>query len=104
MKIAILTDIHGNQLALEAVLEKIDQMDNVQEILVLGDMIAMGPDTNEVLNTLFSREEVKMITGNHDEAILSLLSKEGHPESYRHTREHHEWIANQLTEENQIRL
>ena len=104
MKIAILTDIHGNHLALQAVLEKIDQMENIQEIWVLGDMIAMGPDTNEVLNTLFSRKDVKMITGNHDEAILSLLSEEGHPESYRHTREHHEWIANQLTEENQTRL
>ncbi len=104
MKIAILTDIHGNALALNAVLHSIDCMGDVQEIWVLGDMIAMGPDTNEVLNTLFSRKDVRMITGNHDEAVLSLLSKEGHPKSYKHTLEHHEWIAKQLTEENINRL
>ncbi|SDN30801.1 phosphoesterase, MJ0936 family [Psychrobacillus sp. OK028] len=103
MKIAIITDIHGNELALQAVLKEIDTRD-VQEIWCLGDMIAMGPDTNEVLNILFARSDVRMITGNHDEAILSLISGEGHPDSYKHTREHHEWIANQLSKENVQRL
>lgn len=104
MKVAILTDIHGNELALRAVLNEIDTKTDVQEIWCLGDMIAMGPDTNEVLNILFDRSDVRMITGNHDEAILSLISGEGHPESYKHTREHHEWIANQLSHQNVQRL
>ncbi|MGB2871143.1 metallophosphoesterase family protein, partial [Psychrobacillus psychrotolerans] len=74
MKVAILTDIHGNELALRAVLNEIDTKTDVQEIWCLGDMIAMGPDTNEVLNILFDRSDVRMITGNHDEAILALIS------------------------------
>jgi len=99
-----MTDIHGNELALRAVLNEIDARRDVQEIWCLGDMIAMGPDTNEVLDMLFERSDVRMITGNHDEAILSLVLGKGHPDSYKHTREHHEWVANQLSERNLERL
>ena len=104
MKIAILTDIHGNELALKAVLKEIDVRGDIEEIWCLGDMIAMGPDTNEVLDLLFSRPNIRMITGNHDEAILSLIGGEGHPETYKHTREHHEWVAKQLSAENETKL
>lgn len=104
MKIAILTDIHGNELALKAVLKEIDARGDIEEIWCLGDMIAMGPDTNEVLDLLFSRPNIRMITGNHDEAILSLIGGEGHPETYKHTREHHEWVAKQLSAENETKL
>ncbi|MNW16961.1 hypothetical protein D3C71_2159920 [compost metagenome] len=38
----------------------------------LEDMIGIGPDTNEVLNLLFSRNDVSMIIGNHNEAVLAL--------------------------------
>jgi len=104
MKLAIITDIHGNALALEAVLQDIDARGDIDEIWCLGDMVAMGPDSNEVLDILFARQDVHMITGNHDEAILSLLNEEGHPESYKHTREHHEWIAGRLQPEHAERL
>lgn len=104
MKLAIITDIHGNEAALSAVLEELDGRGDIEEIWCLGDMIAMGPDSNEVLDLLFGRHDVKMITGNHDEAILSLIAGEGHPESYKHTREHHEWIAERLHPEHVARL
>lgn len=96
MKLAIITDIHGNEPALKAVLQEIDQRGDVDSILCLGDMIAMGPDSNEVLDILFSRPDIHMITGNHDEAILSLTAGEVHPEGYKHAREHHEWIAERI--------
>ena len=96
MKLAIITDIHGNELALKAVLQEIDKRGDINEIWCLGDMIAMGPDSNEVLDILFGRSDIRMITGNHDEAILSLIAGEGHPETYKHTREHHQWIAERL--------
>lgn len=100
MKLAIITDIHGNEPALKAVLSDIDKKQDIDEIWCLGDMIAMGPDTNEVLDLLFSRPDIQMITGNHDEAILSLKKGEGHPESYKHTYQHHQWIADQLSQKN----
>ena len=104
MKLAIITDIHGNAPALKAVLQEIDQHADIEEIWCLGDMIAMGPDSNEVLDILFARADVQMITGNHDEAILSLIAGEGHPDSYKHTREHHEWIASRLNPQHVAKL
>lgn len=104
MKLAIITDIHGNEPALIAVLNEIDARGDIEEIWCLGDMIAMGPDSNEVLDLLFARPNIHMITGNHDEAILSLIRGEGHPESYKHTREHHEWIADRLNKDHVVRL
>ncbi|SHG18288.1 metallophosphoesterase family protein [Ornithinibacillus halophilus] len=96
MKFAVITDIHGNSHALQAVLNDIDLQTDIHYIYCLGDMIAIGPDTNEVLEILFSRDDVSMITGNHDEAVIALLNGEPYPDSHRHVIEHHQWIANQL--------
>lgn len=94
MKLAILTDVHGNLEALKAVLQALDQ-EGVEAIWSLGDMIAMGPDSNEVMARLIDRG-AHMISGNHDEAVVSLISGTGHPDSYAHTRPHHEWVARTL--------
>lgn len=96
MKFALIADVHGNAPALRAVLDEIDSRQNIKEIFCLGDMIAIGPDTNEVLDLLFSRSDVSMITGNHDEAVLALITGEEHPESHAHVKEHHQWIAERL--------
>jgi putative phosphoesterase len=93
MKIGVIADIHGNAPALKAVLNEFDKRRDIEHIYCLGDMIGIGPDTNEVLSTLFSRSDVSMITGNHDEAVLALLKREEHPQSHFHAREHHQWIA-----------
>jgi putative phosphoesterase len=96
MKFAIITDIHGNYPALKSVLEEIDKKQDVEHIYCLGDMIGIGPDTNEVLDILFSRKDVSMITGNHDEAVLALLKGQEHPKSHSHAKEHHQWIADRM--------
>ncbi|WLD94389.1 metallophosphoesterase [Alkalihalobacillus sp. AL-G] len=95
-KIAIFTDVHGNFPALNAVLDDIDKRQEIDHIFCLGDMIAIGPDTNEVLEALFARNDISMITGNHDEAVLALINGEEHPKSHIHVREHHEWIAERM--------
>jgi predicted phosphodiesterase len=96
VKFAVIADIHGNASALQAVLTEIDCRDDIDHIYCLGDMIGIGPDTNEVLHHLFARDNLSMITGNHDEAILALLKGEEHPASHAHAREHHEWIAERM--------
>jgi putative phosphoesterase len=95
-KIAIITDVHGNASALRAVLADIDQGSNIEQVYCLGDMIGIGPDSNEVLEMLFSRRDVTMITGNHDEAILALIQGDKHPDSHAHAREHHQWLTDRL--------
>ncbi|QDP38933.1 metallophosphoesterase family protein [Radiobacillus deserti] len=62
-------------------------------------MIGIGPFSNEVLDVLFERNNVKMITGNHDESVLALLNNEPYPESRINVKPHHEWIAARLKKE-----
>ncbi|GGE60099.1 putative phosphodiesterase [Priestia taiwanensis] len=59
-------------------------------------MIGIGPNTNAVLEILFSRHDISMITGNHDEAILAILKGDEHPLSHSHAKEHHQWIAHHM--------
>lgn len=96
MKIGVITDIHGNASALKAVFNELDKRQDIDHIYCLGDMIGIGPDTNEVLNILFTRNDVSMITGNHDEAVLALLKGEEYPLSHSHVKEHHQWIADNM--------
>ncbi|MDN3956053.1 metallophosphoesterase family protein [Sporolactobacillus laevolacticus] len=95
MKIAIITDVHGNYPALKAALAEIDKV-HVSHVYCLGDMIAIGPDSNQVLATLFNRKDVSMITGNHDEGVLALIKGQPHPMSHKDVERHHQWIAERL--------
>ncbi len=104
MKIAVITDIHGNAAALKAVLHDIDDRNDIKHIYCLGDMIGIGYETNEVLEILFSRTDISMITGNHDEAILALLKSDQHPASHSHVLAHHKWIAEQMDEKFIVKL
>src|SRR5699024_11626230 len=74
MEIAVITDIHGNSSALNAVLSDIDKRSQVNHIYCLGDMISIGHETNQVLEKLHSRKDVSFVLGNHDEAILKILN------------------------------
>lgn len=96
MKFGVIADVHGNAAALKAVLSQIDKTKDIKHIYCVGDMIGIGPDTNEVLEILFARNDVSMITGNHDEAVLALLKGEAHPLSHSHAKEHHQWIAENI--------
>lgn len=96
MKVGIITDVHGNSAALKAVLQRLDYFHHVERIYCLGDMIGIGPDTNEVLDILFSRDDILMVTGNHDEAILALANGQTYPNSHLPVYDHHEWILSHL--------
>ncbi len=94
-KLAILTDIHGNRSALTAVLDEIDKDKEIEHIYCLGDLVGIGYETNEVLQLLFSRNNISFVLGNHDEAILDIISGR-EPYSKGKEREHHKWITSHL--------
>ena len=74
---AILSDIHGNLDALDAVLADIDALDGgagVDEIYCLGDVIGYGPDPAECIDRVKDRCALTLL-GNHDQA--SLFDPEG---------------------------
>lgn len=70
MRIALISDIHGHDIALEAVLADIEtQM--VDQIICLGDVATIGPQPKAVLARLRTLD-CPGITGNHDAALLDL--------------------------------
>ena len=68
MKRAIISDIHGNLEALQAVLEDIDRQ-RVDAILCLGDIVGYGPNPCECAKLVRDRCSL-VILGNHDQGAL----------------------------------
>jgi putative phosphoesterase len=74
MKVAVLSDIHGNVDALKAVLE-MAKTHQVDKILVLGDFVGYYYHPDKVLSELKSWD-CEMIQGNHEEILKSLYTKD----------------------------
>lgn len=69
MRIAFISDIHGNFTALQAVLADIE-LQKVDRLICLGDTVTMGPQPVEVLAAL-RKLDCTFIKGNHDSAVLN---------------------------------
>lgn len=72
MKVAVISDIHGNLPALEAVVEHIDQW-SPDIVVVGGDIINRGPLSGACLDLLVRRHETHgwhLLRGNHEEFVL----------------------------------
>lgn len=65
---AIISDIHGNLEALDAVLADIRRQ-NVSQIYCLGDIIGYGPNPRECIDLIRHHAQVTIL-GNHDQAAL----------------------------------
>lgn len=74
MKRAILSDVHGNLEALQAVLENV-RASGADEIWSLGDAVGYGPDPEACVEILCSEAEVNLM-GNHDAAVAGLTEEE----------------------------
>jgi predicted phosphodiesterase len=71
MRVAVISDIHANLPALEAVLDSIDG-GSVEEIWCLGDVVGYGAQPDECAETVRERCAVCLV-GNHDLAVLGEL-------------------------------
>src|SRR5437016_13909893 len=71
MRVAVVSDIHSNLHALEAVLEAIDA-DSPDELWCLGDIVGYGPRPNECCAIVEERAAV-CLAGNHDLAIRGTI-------------------------------
>ena len=67
MKIAVLSDIHGNLEAFQSVLAKLDTR-SFDCIISLGDNIGYGPDPQAVME-LLSKHDIRSVLGNHEMVI-----------------------------------
>jgi predicted phosphodiesterase len=69
MRIALLSDIHGNYVSLEAVWHDLERQ-GVDHVICLGDVATLGPQPREVVAFLRQRQ-IRCIMGNHDEFVLN---------------------------------
>lgn len=95
MKLAFISDIHGNAVALEAVLADIKQQ-QVDRILVLGDLCYRGPEPKRALE-LVRALRTNVIKGNADEWVIRGVEKGEVPDqALEMMNMEKEWIAANL--------
>jgi predicted phosphodiesterase len=74
MRVAVVSDIHSNLHALEAVLAAIDA-ESPDELWCLGDLVGYGPRPNECCAAIAQRADV-CLAGNHDLAVRGTIDLE----------------------------
>lgn len=85
-KVAIISDIHGNKTALEAVLKDI-RLREIERIFCLGDLIGKGPQGTECIQLIRENCE-QVVYGNWDEGIAGPVDSD-----------HGRWYKERLTED-----
>ncbi len=71
MRVAVVSDIHGNLHALDAVLAAVDA-DAPDELWCLGDIVGYGPRPNECCAAIETRATI-CLAGNHDLAVRGTI-------------------------------
>lgn len=94
MRVLILSDIHANLTALEAVLAEAGTCDAVW---CLGDLVGYGPDPNDCIELVRALPNLLCLIGNHDQATLGNISL---TRFTRDARETAAWTSQVLTLEN----
>jgi len=95
MRYLILSDIHSNLEALEAVLGQAQA--RYEQVVCLGDVVGYGPNPNEVIDRLQELKPVATVRGNHDKASCGIDSAE---EFNAAARQAALWTREQLRAEN----
>ena len=89
MRILVISDIHANYTALEAVLNDAGAVD---ETWCLGDLVGYGPDPNAVVEQVREIPNLTCILGNHDMAAIGKIPFEAFNGDARRTLEYHERV------------
>lgn len=78
MRVAVMSDIHGFNLAFETVLADLDRRGPFDEVVVAGDLCEVGPAPAEVLRLLRARDFV-VLQGNTDlDLVIAARERGGH--------------------------
>lgn len=94
MRIALISDIHGNLVALEAALADI-QRRGADRIICLGDVALDGPQPGEVIERLHDLA-IPVIKGNTDQWLLNPIPKSAEDEDEQQESAIEQWTAARL--------
>jgi predicted phosphodiesterase len=89
MRVLVISDIHANYTALEAVLKDAGTVD---ETWCLGDLVGYGPDPNAVVEEVRETKNLTCLLGNHDVAVVGRIPFEAFNGDARRTLEYHEKV------------
>lgn len=93
MKIAIISDIHGNMQALETVVNDIKN-NNCEKVFCLGDLAMAGPQPRAVIDYIKNKPEWVVIQGNTDKLICDFS-----PELFKEINEKFPLMAKALADD-----
>ena len=96
MRIAILSDIHGNIEALESMLAEFENLGSIDKYVCLGDIVGYGADPQSCCTRIRELCDVTLL-GNHDAAVAGRMDYSYY---YDAAREALDWCAERLSAEN----
>jgi predicted phosphodiesterase len=100
MRYLVLSDIHANIDALEAVLAAADR-EGYDRVIVLGDLVGYGAEPNRVVERVRGLDPIAVIRGNHDKVAAGVESADGfNPTAQRAAA----WTREALSEESRAYL
>lgn len=98
MRYAVISDIHANLEALQAVLRRIDTL-AVNRIVCCGDLVGYYSNPNECID-LIRKKEIDCVRGNHDVAATSSREMRGSDIAVKSI----DWTQQRITERNRLFL
>lgn len=101
MKIGIITDIHNNIYALNAVLDGFSKI-GIEKIICCGDIIGIGSKPDETVKKLIEIQDIlECVRGNHDNYLISgMPSRVPNSEMMSYAEiEQHKWEHSKLSDE-----
>lgn len=96
MRYGIISDIHGNIEALEAIFERFEVLGNIDKYYCLGDIVGYGAEPEACCTLVRERCELTLL-GNHDAAVAGRMDYSYY---YDAAREALDWCAERLSTEN----
>ena len=105
---AIITDVHSNVESLKHAISIINDRNDIDQLICLGDCFALGPDPVNTLNILQSLSGCIFVRGNHDRYLLEKLWTQERPNLEGMSPDdpickaivaNEEWTANELGED-----
>lgn len=103
MKVAVISDIHGNPQAFDNFLKIMDE-EGIEKIICLGDIIGIGPHPDECVKRIIKlgKRLICCVRGNHEDRFLFGIPEFIHDNKRRMTEEEiiqENWVKNQISEE-----